>query len=140
MILADAVFPTIKAYSINDKRPEKCFLLINKLLDNQDVEKEIESLLLHKFKNESEGYQALDEALDVFRNLLNMINGNIAKEALLEIIDNCLEGYAIFPGSQDRRKLFNWWLLEVVIASWNLQTPQHIYTINGKSDYSSIHD
>ena len=135
LILADAVFSTIKAYLINDKRPEKCFKLIKNFLNNQDIEKEIESLLLHDFKTKSEGCQALDEALDVFRNLLKIINGNRVKEALLEIIDNCLEGYAIFPGSQNRRELFNWWLLEVITASWNLEIPKHLYTINGKIDY-----
>ncbi|WP_049802503.1 hypothetical protein [Gloeothece verrucosa] len=58
-----------------------------------------------------------------------------AKEAILEIIDDCLEGYAIFPGSQGRRELFNWWLLEVVPAAWCLKLPQHLYTIKGLSQF-----
>jgi hypothetical protein len=54
-----------------------------------------------------------------------------AKKALLEILDDCFEGYAIFPGSQGKRDLFNWWLLEVVPATWCLHYPKTLYTING---------
>jgi hypothetical protein len=48
----------------------------------------------------------------------------------LDILDDCLEGYAIFPGSYGRRELFDWWLLEVVPASWYLFPPSSIYFIN----------
>lgn len=135
LILADAVFPTIKAYLPKDQRPEKTFNLIGKFLDNQEIKAQIKLFLNHDLGAISEGYQALDEALDVLRNLLTIINAELAKEALLEILDNCLEGYAIFPGSQDRRDLFNWWLLEVIPASFNLEKPPHLYTINGKVNY-----
>jgi hypothetical protein len=135
LILADAVVPTIKAYLPKDQRPEKGFRLINQLLNNQEISSKIGLFLRKDLLLLSEGCQALDEALDVFRNFLKIINPAMAKEALLEILDDCLEGYAIFPGSQDRRELFNWWLLEVVPASWNLEEPQHLYTINGKLNY-----
>jgi hypothetical protein len=136
LILADAVLPTLKAYLPNDQRPQKVFKLINQLLNNENIDnQEINCFIEQNFPLISEGCQALDEALDVFRNLLKITNSETAKEALLEILDCCIEGYAIFPGSQDRRKLFNWWLEEVVRASWNLEIPEHIYTINGKIDY-----
>ncbi|MGL5034932.1 MAG: hypothetical protein ACRC6M_14145, partial [Microcystaceae cyanobacterium] len=54
---------------------------------------------------------------------------------LLEILSDCFEGYAIFPGSENRRDLFNWWLLDVVPAVWKLETPQMLYTINGLQKY-----
>ena len=73
----------------------------------------------------------MDEALDVLKNSLKVLDIQQSKEALLNILDDCLEGYAIFPGSQGRRDLFNWWLLEVVPASWCLQFPNKIYTIKG---------
>lgn len=83
------------------------------------------------FPRQSEGTQAIDEALDVFRNGVRILDINQARLALLEMLDDCLEGYAVFPGSQGRRDLFNWWLLEVVPATWCLQLPKFVYTING---------
>ncbi|MFW6358897.1 MAG: hypothetical protein ACOC0N_06755, partial [Chroococcales cyanobacterium] len=51
---------------------------------------------------------------------------------LLEILEDCFEGYAIFPGSQGRRDLLNWWLLDVVPAIWSFKSPESLYTIHGK--------
>jgi hypothetical protein len=48
-----------------------------------------------------------------------------------------LEGYAIFPGSQHRRDLFNWWLLDVVPGIWCLKCPKKIYTIKGLKRFTS---
>lgn len=83
------------------------------------------------FPKPSEGCQALDEGLDVFRNALKTLDPAQAQTALLDILDNCFQGYAIFPGSAGRRELFNWWLQEVVPATWFLQFPQYLYTIKG---------
>jgi hypothetical protein len=55
---------------------------------------------------------------------------NQSLESLLDILENCLEGYAIFPGSHGRRELFDWWLLEVVPASWYLMPPSSIYSLD----------
>ena len=70
----------------------------------------------------------------IFKLLINWLKD---KEALLEILDDCLEGYAIFPGSQGRRDLFNWWLLEVIPAAWCLRFPESIYTIKGIISFNS---
>jgi hypothetical protein len=75
----------------------------------------------------SVGSQAIDEAMDVFRNLQKITDPQLCQSALLEILDDCIEGYAIFPGSEGRRDLFNWFLLEVIPASWEFQTPTFIY-------------
>jgi hypothetical protein len=126
-ILAMAVQPTVKAYDHNDKRTEQVFQWIDKYRKTQEIPS---SETIHNlFPVVSFGSQALDEALDVFKNVLRVLNPFQAKEALLEILEDCLEGYAIFPGSQGRRDLFNWWLLEVVPAAWCSQTPQFIYTL-----------
>lgn len=129
LILALAVEPTIKAYLPNDTRSEQIFKLVANWWQTGEVpsQEQIKGL----FPQKSVGVQAIDEALDVFRNLLLVLSPKIAKIALLEILDECLEGYAIFPGSERRRDLFNWWLLEVVAASWCLQFPHKIYTIKG---------
>ncbi|GBF79059.1 hypothetical protein [Aphanothece sacrum] len=90
------------------------------------------------FPDNSEGCQAIDEALDVLKNLLRVLDFGQAKEALLNILDDCFEGYAIFPGSEGRRDLFNWWLLEVIPASWCLEFPNKLYNIKGIQQMKNI--
>ncbi len=129
LILALAVKPTIKAYLPNEQKTEKIWKLIINWFKNRELP--TEETINQLFPQKSLGSQAIDEALDVFKNLLEALNPANAKEALLEILDDCLEGYAIFPGSQGRRDLFNWFLLEVVPAAWCLQFPENIYTTKG---------
>ena len=133
MIMSQAVLPTIKAYLPHDTRPQKVDQYIDNYLVNQTTlaNSEITTIINELFPYESEGNQAIDEALDVFKNLLRVLNFEEAKEALLNIFDDCLEGYAIFPASQGKRDLFNWWLLEVIPAAWCLQFPKTLYTIKG---------
>ena len=153
LILGSSVQPTLTAYLPNDPRSE---LILNlalshfirtknqiKYYKNFNFKENIEFYpninQFHKqlFPQLSEGTQALDEALDVFQNLLKLIDPYQAKTAILEILDDCLEGYAIFPGSQHRRDLFNWWLLDVVPATWCLKCPKKIYTIKGLKRFTS---
>lgn len=58
--------------------------------------------------------QILYEAIDVFHSAVKALDYYKIKEALMEILIDCLEGYAIFPGSEGRRELFDWWLLDVL--------------------------
>ena len=95
----------------------------------------IENFPKNLFPEISFGIQALDEAVDVFENLLRSLESSQSQNALLEILDDCFQGYAIFPGSENRRDLFNWWLLDVVPAVWKLQAPQMFYTIHGLQPY-----
>jgi hypothetical protein len=130
LILALAVEPTVKAYYLpDDNKIEQIFQLVINWSRNRQVptEEKINKL----FPQKSVGNQAIDEAIDVFKNMLQILNLSKASEALLEILDDCLQGYAIFPGSQGRRDLFNWWLLEVIPAAWCLQLPENFYTIKG---------
>ncbi len=129
LILSLAVEPTVKAYLLDDKKTVEIFQLVIDWFNNRELptEEKINQL----FPQQSLGLQAIDEAVDVFKNLLRVLNPAKAKEALLEILDDCLEGYAVFPGAEERRDLFNWWLLEVVPAAWCLQYPESIYTIKG---------
>jgi len=69
-------------------------------------------------ENKLPSIQVWLEAIDVFEQAIRVLDYEQAKPAILEILDNCLEGYALFPGSQGRRDLFDWWLLNVVPASW----------------------
>ncbi|HBW89323.1 MAG TPA: hypothetical protein DEG17_10730, partial [Cyanobacteria bacterium UBA11149] len=116
LILTLAVEPTVKAYLPDDIRTR---IVLNLLNIKQIYSAQINPSLVSEINNQlfpknSIGSQAIDEALDVCRNAVRVIDSNQAKAALLEMLDDCFEGYAIFPGSQGRRDLFNWWLLEVV--------------------------
>lgn len=153
LILGLSVKPTLTAYLPNDIRSE---LILNLALshfirtknqikyyvkfnfkENIEFYPNINQFHKQLFPQLSEGTQALDEALDVFQNLLKLIDSNQAKQAVLEILEDCFEGYAIFPGSQHRRDLFNWWLLDVVPATWCLKLPKKIYTIKGLKKFTS---
>ncbi|BAZ29384.1 hypothetical protein NIES4074_18290 [Cylindrospermum sp. NIES-4074] len=90
------------------------------------------------FQIKTANFQAISEALDVFYNALRVINYDQAVEAILEILDDCLEGYAIFPGSYGRRELFDWWLFEVVPASYNLLPPKTFYVVEGVENKEEI--
>ncbi|MBD1907143.1 hypothetical protein NDI37_24530 [Funiculus sociatus GB2-A5] len=83
-------------------------------------------------------FQTTDEALDVFKNAVRVIDYEQALEAIIEILDDCLEGYAIFPGSYGRRELFDWWLLDVVPASWYLLPPKSFYVVESLQNQENI--
>ena len=72
-------------------------------------------------ENQLPSIQVWLEAIDVFEQAIRVLDYEQAKPAILEILDSCLEGYAVFPGSQGRRELFDWWLLNVVPDSWFLE-------------------
>jgi hypothetical protein len=101
LILALAVEPTVKAYLPDDRKIEQVFNLVTNFSKTKEVptEEKINQL----FPQKSVGSQSIDEALNVFQNLLQVLNPTKAKESLLEILDDCLEGYAIFSGSQEKR-------------------------------------
>ena len=73
------------------------------------------------------GSQALNEARYVIVELAQALDPDHAPQALLDMLDDCLEGYAIVVGSRYRRALFNWLLVEVVPAAWSGQLPNKIY-------------
>lgn len=148
IILGFATKPTVTAYLPNDLRPSFILKMIKRfffrgqakqlsqkfnsvITENLEYSSKVSQLCEQLFPHKFEGSQALDEALDVFWNLLRLMDYNLAQEALLESLDDCFDGYAIFPGSQHRRDLFDWWLLDVVPATWCLKFPKTIYTIKG---------
>jgi hypothetical protein len=158
LILALVVEPTIKYYQPSNSIPEKVieqitFWLSKNLANTFESEKYFTSvtnkneldIIVNQINHSSNfndsklsSFQIWNEALDVYSNTIRTLDFNQSLEALLEILDDCLEGYAIFPGSQGRRKLFDWWLLEVVPASWFLLPPGSIYTIDNLANRDSI--
>jgi hypothetical protein len=68
--------------------------------------------------------QALAEAMAVVESAAHLMDREQARAAMSEILDSIFQGYAIFPGSKERRALFDWWLDEVVPAATALRSPR----------------
>lgn len=99
--------------------------------DNSHPDKKME-LMNHIFTSKKiSSLQILSDALCVYISANQMIDSShLMKPALIDILDDCLEGYAIFPGSDGRRKLFDWWLLDIVPSSWYLLPPMSVWGID----------
>lgn len=148
LILVSVVEPTVQYYQPLDLIPQKTISKIElwlrenteKMLDSKRkfpkaLRKEEFNALLDGIKidytnKKVANFQIIFEALDVYRSAIKTLDYEQSLESLLDILENCLEGYAIFPGSHGRRELFDWWLLEVVPASWYLMPPSSIYSLD----------
>ena len=155
LILACVIEPTVKYYQPHNRVPEETVTLLTDWLL-----KTIREVLNHQicFSRASESkvnntsvnicdvysdkkissFQALSEPLDVYASAIKVLEANYSVEALLDILDDCLEGYAIFPGSYGRRELFNWWLLDIVPSSWYLLPPSSIYSLDKLTDEQNM--
>jgi hypothetical protein len=158
LILILSVKPTLKYYDSKNSLPEMIIELIKKFLyetpQNESQGKKInpdhlDEIINELFKDHQEqkssyfhkqgvNTQVIRDALDVFSNAMKVMNYDLAGKAVLEILSDCLEGYAIFPGSSDRRGLFDWWLLDVVPASYNLLPPKSFYLVEGLENKQKI--
>jgi len=156
LILASVVEPTVEYYQPNNSIPEETISRIavwlienlGKILDSkipitqlsreEDANAIVDAFLLFSENKQIASFQVLSEALNVYSSAIKALDYNHSLEALLYILDDCLEGYAIFPGSYGRRELFDWWLLEVVPASWYLFPPSSIYSINQLQNDNNI--
>ena len=82
------------------------------------------------FSQHGSASQALDEALLVFAHLVRAKDRGPALPSLGNMLDLCLEGYAIIPGADGRRDLFNWVLLDAIPAAWSCRLPNFIYNMH----------
>jgi hypothetical protein len=149
LILASVVEPTVQYYQPLNLIPQKTiskielWLLENteKMLDSkikfsnalreEEFNALVDGIQIDYTQDKKVGnFQIIFEALDVYMSAIKTLDYNQSLESLLDILENCLEGYAIFPGSHGRRELFDWWLLEVVPASWYLMPPSSIYSLD----------
>jgi hypothetical protein len=78
---------------------------------------------------------AFREAIAVLQNSLNLSKHSDSQIILLDILEECLEGYAILPGSSGKRDLFEWVMLEVVPSVYCCLAPSYLYCLVGKDDY-----
>jgi hypothetical protein len=152
LIISLAVEPTLEYYDPNNNLPKTIIQLMEEFLYEfiKDSTKRINQNKLDQFINaifkshesyfqkKEANFQAISEALDVFYNAIRVLDYDKSVEAILEILDDCLEGYAIFPGSYGRRELFDWWLLDVVPASYNLLPPKIFYVVQGVKNKEEI--
>jgi hypothetical protein len=152
LIFAIVVEPTVKYYQPDNSVPKAtinrvAIWLIEtlaELLDSKvkfnEASREIEAnaIVNHLLTIKDTNFQVLFEALNVYKSVVKSLDANQSLEALLDILDDSLEGYAIFPGSHGRRELFDWWLLEVVPASWYLFPPSSIYCVNKSTHNKQI--
>jgi uncharacterized protein (DUF433 family) len=142
LILTIAVQPTLEYYQPSNSLPENTINLLtislrNNINGRMNIPKTVIENLINILFKESNFYsqkevassQIISEATDVFYQGIRVINYEQAVKGILEILYDCLEGYAIFPGSYGRRYLFDWWLLDVVPASWNLIPPENFYVV-----------
>ncbi|MBE9235157.1 hypothetical protein IQ227_03655 [Anabaena aphanizomenioides LEGE 00250] len=152
LIIILAVEPTLEYYDPNNRLPKIIIQVIEKSL-YQNIKGSSNTInpdMLDKFINEifrshesyfhkkEANFQAISEALNVFYNAIRVLDYHQSVEAILEILDDCLEGDAIFPGYQGRRELFDWWLLDVVPASYNLLPPTVFYVVEGVKNKEEI--
>ncbi len=150
LILALVVEPTIKYYQPENTIPDQTIEKMS-AWSLKNIKAEINSEIPFDFDpaadvlnicsvsaKQIEEFQTLHEALNVYTDAIKTLNPKQSLEALIDILDNCLEGYAVFPGSYGRSELFNWWLLDVVPATWNLLPPSSIYALESLPNRDNI--
>jgi hypothetical protein len=150
LILSLAVEPTLEYYDPNNSLPKIIIQLLEKFLlkSNKTINitpDKLDKLINEIFKShesyfhkQGANFQAISEALDVFYNAVKVIKYDQSVESILEILDDCLEGSAILPGSYGRRELFDWWLQDVVPASYKLRPPKSFYVVEGLENKEEI--
>jgi len=132
IVMGIAVQPTIKTYLPRETITGNIFqYLFQNWIYSQDNYQPNLNVSFRDYQNYLGQYQALDEAVDVFENMLQALESVKTREAILNILDDCFQGYAIFPGSQGRRELFDWWLLDVVPSVFYGRLPKNIHTLKG---------
>lgn len=146
LIFAVLIEPKIKYYQPENDLPRKTIdrlksyivsevmgnLGLNLIqLDDSNLDKNMELIHYIYTSKRISSLQILSDALCVYISANQMIDSShLMKPALMDVLDDCLEGYAIFPGSDGRRKLFDWWLLDIVPSSWYLLPPMSVWGID----------
>ena len=131
IVMGIAVQPTIKSYLRRETITGNIFqYLFRDWIYSQHNYQPNFNVSFQDYQNYLGQYQALDEAVDVFDNIPQVLE-SVKREAILNILDDCFQGYAIFPGSQGRRELFDWWLLDVVPSVFCGRLPKNIHTLKG---------
>jgi hypothetical protein len=121
---------TIRSYLPEDRRHER---VLSYFLEWEKNNYYLEVDMAEEFTDIGKrgNSQNLDEALLVFSESFMVLNGaENANELIVDIIDLCLEGYAIAAGSKDRRLILNWLINNVFPSAFCCRKSNLIYSIN----------
>ncbi len=123
--LALACAATIESY---DAYVEQAIKLIDTLRENETTSN---SSFLHLLTKHEllELPQAAAEAWLVLHANVDLRTSADQREAIRLMIESCIDGYAIVPGSEGRRDLFNWMLVDVIPAACRCELAKRIYTL-----------
>jgi hypothetical protein len=135
--LALAVLPKLTYLTPHDPLPQKVLDAVQQWMHSGGMPQLTENMVRDPIPT---GLQSLNESRFVFAELARALHPESAAREVLAILDDCLEGYAIFAGSQGRRDLFNWVLVDVIPAAWNLRLPTMIYTLSGPQQLTEEQD
>lgn len=121
--------PTIDAW-LKDKDDVEPFNFVLDNLKSWDIRKHFHPEFLD-YEIKIDDYPgAIGEAVFVYQNLIKIATHKNVIDIVADSIDCCTEGAAIAPGSEDKRAIFNWILIDVFPAAYCLRLPEFIYTIN----------
>ena len=79
--------------------------------------------LLTILKNAEVSSGVISESVHVIKDFINFLSQKYDHETLLEIIDGCLMGSALCHGADDKRKIFKWFLQEVLVKAFSNESP-----------------
>ena len=130
LAMALAARPTLTDRFPQDKRPDFVLQRVFAWLESGQWEgPEWAELLFADYWTGA--HTEANEAYDIFRQLLKIININDAYRALFNILDAAINDEAISPHYWAKRAIFNWWLIDVVPAAYSLRLPATICTDRG---------
>jgi hypothetical protein len=136
LVMALAARPTLAYRFPEDRRPDFVLQKVSAMLSKgQWEDSEWAELLFADYWTGA--HTEANEAYDIFRQLLKMININHAYRSLFNILDSAINDDAISPHYWAKRSIFNWFLIDVVPAAYYLRLPATICTDRGTSVHLS---
>ena len=127
LAMALAVQETIFRYRPEDNRPAAviahvCSWFHDPGTDSQRIRVLFQPEIAHRGR-----FVAVDESYNVLYNLLLGLEADRAATAIQDVLYDAVTGDAISPLVEAKRDIFNWWLIEVLPASYHLRLPRLLY-------------
>lgn len=124
LAFAHAAIPVIKNCKPRDTRAERCLKLVDSWFTSSAIKTKDWTGVLFPERVSRVGGSFLDEAFDNFYSLLKLINSNCPPNEMLDILYDAFTGEWCGGSLAGNRDIFNWWLIEVIPAAYNLQLPR----------------
>lgn len=136
LAFAHAGIPIIARLRPNDTRAERCLKIVNEWLVGNNIKtKDWANTLFPEVASRTCG-TFLDEVFDNFYSLLKIINSDCPPNEMLDILYDAFTGEWSGGSLEGNRDMFNWWLVEVIPAAYNLQLPPSIRSVVWKFPFS----